>query len=1167
MRMLFAASSHEDLVRIIRSVRARWRLGMVLRGVSILVVAGLVAFLVSAYGMDRFRFNPTAVLIFRIVAYTALVAVTVRFLVLPLWKRVSDEQVALYLEEHEPSLKGYVLSGVEFGAEAEDPGQSGHSPALIRQLVRAAIERCVTIEEGRRVDRRRIVQSSGLLAGATMTGVLFLLLNPSFIRHSAPFLLAPWDDESAENPYAIEVSPGDVSLARGSDLRITATLRNFDSDEVELVVKRVAEARWDRWPMTVDEVSGEHMILLFDLDEATQYLVEASGVRSPLYRISVSDLPYVDRVDLEYRFPAYTGLSPQRQEDSGDIAALQGTTVVLSVVPTMEVGGGAIVINDKDTLLLEVGVAGVLTGTLTVRQEGLYRILLRNFQEELVVASSDYIIDVLEDQPPSLSFTKPGRDINVTAVEEVFAEVRAEDDYGIGKLELVYSVSGGPEQSQVLYAGGAARQQVTAGHTFFLEELDLEPGDFISYYAQATESEQKRDGQVAATDIYFMEVRPFGREYRQAEQQGGGMQGGAAGGPTGELSERQRDIIAGTFRMARDREQYSTEEFNENLTTLALAQGRLREDVQTLVQRLAARDVVRLDSNFQAVAEALPIAVTEMGIAEERLGERAPEDALSPEQKALQQLQRAEAAFRETQVSRGENRGGGGSGRQSDPEDLADLFDLELDRMRNQYERVQRGQQQQMDDELDEVQQKLKELAQRQQQENERLRARQQSLADQAAGGGGESQRRLAEETEELARQLERLARENSRPELDQTARSLREAAEEMRRAAANARNSGVAQGTAALDELREARRLLDQNSSSRLQGEVQDVLRRVQRLAEDEQAIISDVERLYDGTQSQAERIGRMRERKEEMAAEVADVETQLDRLGRESQRDQKDAARKLTEAAGSIRDTKLREKILYSRGVIETGSRDYARNFEQQIASDIAELEQLVEEGLAAIGESREQRLARSLDRTRESVNALESMNERLREAAEQQGQQQQQQQGQQPQGQGQQGQQQQGQQQQGQQAQRGQGQNEQGDPPQVGSQPPNQSGGPGRLRPGDLRQFSREMMERQEELMQLRQELEREGVDVSELDEVIADLRSLSRSRDVGDPLGLERLESEIIQGLKDFEYTLRKQLLGAEEARPFLAGSDDVPGEYRELVEEYYRELARSRRNRP
>jgi hypothetical protein len=609
--------------------------------------------------------------------------------------------------------------------------------------------------------------------------------------------------------------------------------------------------------------------------------------------------------------------------------------------------------------------------------------------------------------------------------------------------------------------------------------------------------------------------------------------------------------------MVRDRERYSTEALNENLATLALAQGKLREDVQTLLQRLTTRGIVQLDSSFQAVAEALPIAVTEMEMAEERLGERMPQDALSPEQKALQQLQRAEAAYRETQVSRGENRGGGGGGRQSDPEDLADLFDLEMDKMRNQYEQVQRGQRQQMDDELDEFQQKLKELAQRQQQENERLRARQQNFPSQAAGGGGESQRRLAEEAEELARQLERLARENSRPELDQTARSLREAAEEMRRAAANARNSGVAQGVAALDELREARRLLDQNRSSQLQGDVQDVLRRVQRLADDERGVMSDVERLNDGTQSQSERIGRMRERKEEMATEVADIEAQLDRLGRESQRDQKDAARKLTEAARSIRDTKLREKILYSRGVIETGSRDYARNFEQQITADIAKLEELVEEGIAAIGESREQRLARSLDRTRESVNALESMNERLREATEQ------------PEGQqGQQGQQQQGQQQQGQQGQQQEqrGQNQQGGPPPAGSQAPNQSGGPGRLRAGDQRQFSRELMERQNELTQLRQELEREGVDVRELDEVIAGLRSIGRSRDIGDPLGLERLESEIIQGLKDFEYTLRKQLLGTEELRPFLAGSEDVPSEYRELVEEYYRELARSRRNR-
>ena len=60
-----------------------------------------------------------------------------------------------------------------------------------------------------------------------------------------------------------------------------------------------------------------------------------------------------------------------------------------------------------------------------------------------------------------------------------------------------------------------------------------------------------------------------------------------------------------------------------------------------------------------------------------------------------------EAAFRQVQVSFGsEGEGGGNSAMNA--EELADLFELELDKLKNQYETVQRGQQQQADDQVDE---------------------------------------------------------------------------------------------------------------------------------------------------------------------------------------------------------------------------------------------------------------------------------------------------------------------------------------------------------------------------------------------------------------------------------------------------------------------------------
>ena len=1127
----------DALLRVIRSVRRRWRTRVLLRGAAIVLAAGLAIFLVSAYGMDRTRFDPMAVLAFRIFAYAALVLLVLRFLIRPLWRRVSDERVALYLEENEPSLETRLLSAIEFGG-LETEASETYSPALVGRLIESASEKCVDIDFGRRVDSRALRRSSGLLLGTTAIFLAILLLSPPFLRHSTPFLLFPWSGDELGSPYSIQVSPGNTKIARGADLKVTAQLENFDADEVEIAVRRGAQGEWERLAMAFDDEVGDYSFFLFDLDEESEYFVEASKVRSSLFRIEVSDLPFVRTLVLEYHFPAYTGLQPRRQEDGGDIAALRGTEVRMWVTPTVQVTGGAIVVEDQDSLPLVLGEDGTLTGSLKVARDGLYRIVFESLEGDAVVGSPDFLIDVLSDQPPMISFRKPGRDIKATNIEEVFVEVEAEDDYGLSTIELIYSVNGGEEETLELYSG--VRKDVSAGHTFYLEEIELQPGDFISYYARATDSNRVSGHQISTTDIYFMEIRPFDRRFRQAEQ----APGAPGGGFDSSLSQQQRDIIAATFKMVRDREEYTDKEYHENLATLALAQGRLREQVENLVRRMNARGIVDMDSSFRTIAEALPIAAREMGEAEQQLGERQPKEALSPEQRALQQLQRAEAAFRDVQVGHGAQ-GSGGSGA-SIAEDLADLFELELDKQRNQYESLQRSRQRETDDQIDETLQKLQELARRQQQENERLRARSSDGQNQAGAGGagGAGQRRLAEEAEELARRLERLAREQSLPELNQTAQELRRAADDMRRAAATNGDDGLTEGLSALERLRDARRLLDENRSSGLKRDIEDALRRAERLAQQQSDVTSDVEQLAETGPERMDQVRRLIERKEEMAGEVADLEADLDRTSRESRKEQRDASRKLQEAANTIRDDKLKEKIRYSRGVVQGRSTDYARNFEEQIGGNIDTVREKIEEALDAIGESKEQRLARTLEETRDLARSLESLDERISERAEQRAAEGERSEGAEEA-----------------QAQNGpaRGSEAQASGADAGRPLDAGEGGP-RLSRGDVRQFRREFQERREEAERLRQELAEEGIDAGELDAVIERLRQLERERSWGDVRGLSALQTQVILGLKEFEYALRREL-GAEGERDLLlSGSDEVPPGYRELVEEYYRSLA-------
>src|SRR5690349_10420253 len=238
-----------------------------------------------------------------------------------------------------------------------------------------------------------------------------------------------------------------------------------------------------------------------------------------------------------------------------------------------------------------------------------------------------------------------------------------------------------------------------------------------------------------------------------------------------------------------------------------------------------------------------------MQAAEEKLLARNSTDALPPEQRALQHLQRAEAAFKEYQIARGQN-GGGGGNQQSNAEDLADLFELDADKLRNQYETVDRGsQQQQADNSVDETAEKLKQLASRLQQENERLRNGMRGQQGQQSGGGGGGQRQLADEAEQMARQLERLTRENpSDPNNDkiaESARRLQEAANAMRRSATGANDNGVAQGASALERLQEARRLLDEQRNGRTARDLDDAVRKAEKIANDQRGISNDMDKL----------------------------------------------------------------------------------------------------------------------------------------------------------------------------------------------------------------------------------------------------------------------------------------------------------------------------------
>src|SRR4029078_13192759 len=133
----------------------------------------------------------------------------VRYLIRPLLRRASDEHVALYLEEHEPSLDAAVLSAVEHGKLTDD--SPSRSALLARRLVENAIERTRAVNDGVRVDQPGIMRAAMFAGIAALVGLLAVGVAPTFLRDGARLLLTPWRSAEAAQPYAIAVQPGNAT--------------------------------------------------------------------------------------------------------------------------------------------------------------------------------------------------------------------------------------------------------------------------------------------------------------------------------------------------------------------------------------------------------------------------------------------------------------------------------------------------------------------------------------------------------------------------------------------------------------------------------------------------------------------------------------------------------------------------------------------------------------------------------------------------------------------------------------------------------------------------------------------------------------------------------------------------------------------------------------------
>ena len=944
----------QALKRLYAGIRRRLRLRRSLEAVTVAALILLPIAILAAGIMAWFRFEASAVDIARYTVYAIALLLTLAVLV-RIGQRLSDRRVARYVETRQPALDALLVSAVEARESLQNPG-ADTSPALARRLIAQAVQYGQQSAGIGTLEHQRLKQAGAVLSGTLALAAVLTLFGPAPLRHGLGLLVNPGDDPAADNPFTLSVTPGDSTVLAGDDLRIAATPTYFRPERLELVSRSGPDQPWTRTPMTVSTDPDQYETFLFNLDRSQQYYVDAGDIRSDPFTVEVIPRPSVERIDLSYIYPAHTGRPPEQVENGGNIQAVQGTQVSVRVKPSQPVASGRLLIDGEQVVPL-TAVDGILQGTLTLQDSGYYHVELP-VREQLAPASPEYAIDTWADRLPTVSLRSPGRDSKATVIEEIGFAVEAEDDVALNALELVMSINGGEDEVASLTDGEAAATELTAGHTLYLEQRSLQPGDMIAYYVRARDSSEA--SRQVTTDMYFVDIRPFEQNFRRSANGGGGG-GGGGGQNQSELSAQQRSLVVALFKTDRDHDSLSAEDLQNRLQTLTDAQTRIRDRVDAIVRRLTARPVVELNKGYRRMAEELPKASQAMIEAEATISADDLDQALPAARQALLHLQRADAAFRDVQVAQSQSGGGGGGSASAD--DLNNLFRLEMDKFRNPYADVQRGQQQAPDQQqIDETLRKLEELARRQQQELERALRR-----DDTGQGSTDSQQALIEELEQMAQELERLSRERQDRQLADTADRLQAAADAMRQSADSSGRSGSASASAeALDQLRQAQQTLDGQNRNRLAGDINNALRRSDSALDEQQALEQALQQ--DDLDSRSSIA--LAERKQALAGQLTELNRELTELAEQAgQQQQAKARRQLREAGETLTEDRLAERLRQGSEqlIADPDARD--QNTEQTLTQALTDARDRIEAALDSVnGQSGNNR-----QQTREAIRSL--------------------------------------------------------------------------------------------------------------------------------------------------------------------------------------------------
>lgn len=895
----------------------------------------------------------------------------------PLW-------VARRIERKFPDLDARLLAALE---QQETAGAKGlgflQETVVLEALEHASRHRWEGLVSGAKLRTAQWAQWAMLLAFASALVALFVDAR----RHPGSGALRGILGQQQVESFELTVLPEDTEVERNSTLLVMARFNGRPPDDVRLLY-RDATGQVLQMPMTrsLDDplFAGRVASVQRDLTYAVRY----GANQSRWYKVAVFDYPDLKQADAKLKFPEYTGLAEKVVEDTRSITAVEGTKATVTFRLNKPVKQAVLV--QRDAKLQAAGAStapapspvklsvdrsdpSLYTASFHLEQSQSFRLQLVDEQGRAnKQPAPELALNVTVNRPPDLKLEAPGRDVDVSALEELSVRAQVWDDFGVKRVGMSFGIAGRDTEEVILAEGVGGKEKKQVARLLPLEQLEARPDELLSYYLWV--EDVGPDGAVRRTsgDMFFAEVRPFDQIFRQGQQPAEGEQQQQQGNQNGEqaeqLAELQKQIINATWKVVRRETTASTlsDKFAPDVKTIGESQASAKEQAEAFAEKL--RDE-KSKAHLKNVLKHMTQAATQLDRAATEIAAAPLPGALSSEQAAYQELLKLRA--RETEVVRGSRRQRQQRGSQSASANRRQqqLDQLELDQEENRYETQRSAAQQQEEGPQRETRQvlnRLRELARRQEDLNRQMRELQSALQQ----AKEETQReeikrqlaRLRDQQQQMLRDTDELRDRMDQPENQQRMAEARDqleqTREDVRRASEALEQEKVSQaeasGARAGEQLKNLRDEFRKNAAGQFNDAMTRMREEARQLDQDQKdlaqrlADASKVEqRSLRGSSDRKEVVEGLKEQKQDLEKLLEDMRNTVE----ESEQAEPLLSKQLYDTVRETRQEQPDQQLELSRQLLERGFVEEARQAETDAGRGITKLREGVEKAAQSV------------------------------------------------------------------------------------------------------------------------------------------------------------------------------------------------------------------------